>query len=85
MLNLEELEVALVPKETEAANLDLEEERTEGQTAAATPQLITALEAILDEEREAIGMDGERWRCRGYKYMGKKDLARLIRMLIVIG
>lgn len=47
------LEVALVPKVTDAANFDLEEERTEGQTAAAaTPQLMTVLAAIgwMEEE-----------------------------------
>lgn len=32
---------------TEAANFDLEDERTEGQTTAATPQLMNALAAIL--------------------------------------
>lgn len=46
-MNLEVL--ALVAKETDAANFDFEEERTEGQTAAAaTPQLIKVLAAIVD-------------------------------------
>lgn len=40
---------ALVPKVTEAANFDLEEERMEGQTAAM-PQLMAVLAAISATE-----------------------------------
>lgn len=36
---------------TAAANLDLEEERTEGKAVVAMPQLIKVLEAIEEKER----------------------------------
>lgn len=83
MVNLLEA-VALVPKLTEAANFDLEEERTEGHTvaaAAATPQLINELAAILDEEWEVglvengLGMN-KNVGVERYKYMGTKDIGK---------
>lgn len=65
MENLEDALTATPEIGTAAANLDLEEERTEGKAVVAMPQLIKVLEAIeeqwqrIEEEEEGVE-NGER-------------------------
>ena len=42
----------------EAANLDLDEDRTDGKTAAAMPELIKVLEAILKDWEIFVSENG---------------------------
>lgn len=51
MENREDALTATPEMGTAAANLDLEEERTEGKAVVAMPQLIKVLEAIEEKER----------------------------------
>ena len=51
MENREDALTATPEMGTPTANLDLEEERTEGKAVVAMPQLIKVLEAIEEKER----------------------------------
>lgn len=57
---MEKREVALTVEqgsETAVANLDLEEERTEGKAVVAMPQLINVLEDILRTWKKSLVVD----------------------------